>query len=255
MSNYSGKGFVKISRSVQNTNTYNNMMALGVYTHCLIRAVFSPTIVYGRNLKAGQFITSCKKFAEECNLQETKMRRILDRLKNDNLITIETPRRSAYCPTNEPAINGMVITVVNYGDTGDESDKDDELNNEQNGKEPNIQPDEQTDNNIRTKNKKKIMDIKDCATPERDKSLSSIAERIAEHFVENGFAYDGTGRGGLTGLLISKLKEGYSENDLMTAFDTYKCESSRRRKQNQVGYYLIVLESQNVYGPEKRGKK
>ena len=241
-------------RSVQNTRSYQNVRALGVYTHCSYRAVYAPTIVYGRLLKAGQFITSCQKLADECHIQPSQMRRILEGLKRDKLIDIETPRRSANHQTNEPTINGMVITVVNYGVSGNESDEEDEQNDEQDDKDPDQHPDEQTDNNKRIKNnkQKKSSSNKECAIPEGDKSLSSIAKRMAEYFTKNGFIYDGTGKGGLVGLLISIMKDGYSEKDLITAFETIKPELPRNKMKDHVAYYLTTLNSQNVYGPEGR---
>ena len=141
-------GWVRFMRSITNTKTWDNPNATAVYAHCLMRANINPEIVKGVPLDAGQFITSTKRFAEECNLSEKQMRSALDLLESDNLIKRSLIKNRAGNGANNATRSGTIITVVNYGFDGDQGKEE----SKQQGKQPDGQPGNSIINIINKKN-------------------------------------------------------------------------------------------------------
>ena len=175
MADYTGGGFIMIQRTFQNTRAYRDPDATLVYTHCQMRANICPVNVRGIQLKRGQFLTTMDDFGNECGMNTSKMRRVLQMLENDGLITKESAEKATEKPakkatgkptkktTEKPAKKatktGTIITVVNYGFSEVENGKSDGENDGETGEESDRQTGEENDgetgNSIIIKNKEK----------------------------------------------------------------------------------------------------
>ena len=99
-------GFIKIHRKIIDTSIYLDSEAVHLFLHLLLKASFKERkIIFDKqfvDLKRGQFITGRKKLALETGISESKIYRLLDIFKSDNLIEQQTNSRYS------------IISIVNW---------------------------------------------------------------------------------------------------------------------------------------------
>ncbi len=129
-------GWVKLMRTITETRSYDHANALMLYIHCLMRANISDVIYKGVPLKRGQFLTSIRQMADECDMTYDQARRAFEMLEADSLITKKPANKAlGNAPRNMPQNTpkntpnympgyGTVVTVVGYGfaDSSSQSD-------------------------------------------------------------------------------------------------------------------------------------
>ena len=291
MADYTGGGFIMIQRLYQNTRSYSDPDANHVYIHCQMRANITPVTVHGVRLERGQFLTSIDRFASECGMDESKMRRILKKLEGDGLIiresagkVTEKPTKKATekvtdKPTEKATKNGTVITIVNYGLSGIEQEKSDGETDGETDEESDGESDGQTDDSIIIDNKEPISKkeenyflqgsrYKEGTDPKGVPPLDSVASSspsdrsfvknpeaisLAEILANTGFEYAGHGAGGLPGYLARQLNMGYTREDILNAYQTMCQDPGLDNVDNHVGYIGQVLASMYQNGQCERG--
>ncbi len=97
-------GYIKLYRKLIRWGWYQDNVVKSLFLHCLLSASFRDFDWMGRNLKAGQFITSRKHLAEDLGFSEQQVRTALKKLESTQEITIEATNRFT------------IITVVNWCD-------------------------------------------------------------------------------------------------------------------------------------------
>lgn len=118
-------GYIKLYRKLIRWGWYQDSVVKSLFLHCLLMASFKDFDWRGRNLKAGQFITSRKRLAEELGFSEMQIRTALKKLESTKEITIETTNRFT------------IITVMNWGlYQSDEDLNNQDLNQQITNKQP-----------------------------------------------------------------------------------------------------------------------
>jgi hypothetical protein len=82
-------GYVKLFRSIEDWEWYNDGNTFRVFLHILLNANHSAARWQGIALNPGQKITSIEKIAEELKLSRQNVRTALNHLKSTNEITIQ----------------------------------------------------------------------------------------------------------------------------------------------------------------------
>lgn len=72
---------------------------------------------------------------------------------------------------------------------------------------------------------------------------NEVANELADNFKRRGFKYAGKGKGGLEGLIARYIKEGYTENDLLRAFNKMADASKGNPIKDHVPYFSSILKS------------
>ena len=279
-----------IRRLFQNTCAYRDPDATLVYIHCQMRANISPVIVRGVRLQRGQFLTTMEDFGNECGMNESRIRRVLKSLENEGLILRESPEKVTGKPTekvtgkptekvtDKATKKGTVITVVNYGLPGNESEKSDGESDGQNDGESDGESDGETVNSIIIENKKPKKENREKghgrSTEEGTQSkgvppLASVhqgadqpgqsfvknetAMQLAEEFIKRGFVYNGHGGGGFPAYLAHMMKIGYTERDFRKAFDRMCGASKQTKIRKHVGYFDTILAAMYESGECEKG--
>lgn len=116
-------GYIKLYRKLIKWGWYQDSVVKSLFLHCLLMASFKEFDWMGRNLKAGQFITSRKHLAEDLGFSEMQIRTALKKLESTKEITIETTNRFT------------IITVINWGlyqsdEENDNQDLNQQITNE-----------------------------------------------------------------------------------------------------------------------------
>lgn len=112
-------GYIKLYRKLTKWGWYKDSVVKSLFLHCLLMASFKDFDWMGRNLKAGQFITSRKHLAEDLGFSEMQIRTALKKLESTKEITIETTNRFT------------IITVMNWGNYQSEDEFDNQDFNQQ----------------------------------------------------------------------------------------------------------------------------
>lgn len=84
------KGWVKIHRSLQGWEWYQDSATLHLFIHLLILANHKPAKYKGVTVNPGQLITGRKKLSQETGLTERQIRTCIKRLKTTNELTTKT---------------------------------------------------------------------------------------------------------------------------------------------------------------------
>lgn len=118
----SGKGWIKVSRSLLEWEWYDRSEMVHLFLHLLLRANYTESRWRGVTVGRGQLITGRKKLAMETGMSERKVRTCLKNLEATGEVTSE--------PTNKFSL----ITLVNY-----EKFQDDEGETDQQNDQPSVQ--------------------------------------------------------------------------------------------------------------------
>lgn len=138
-------GWIKLHRSVMRKGYYGKSEYLAVWVHLLLKANHSKTEVLldGRmtSIDAGSFVTSRSKLAQELNLQESKLERILKCFKTGQ--QIEQQSFSKY----------RIISITNWSEYQEsEQQNEQQMNSKRTANEQQMN----TDKNVKNvKNEKK----------------------------------------------------------------------------------------------------
>lgn len=95
-------GFIKLSRRLTDWEWYDDPNVLTVWIHCLLSANWKDNRYHGTVIPRGSFITSYARFAQECGLAVTTVRRCFEKLQSTGEISLHVTRRGTY------------IKVLNY---------------------------------------------------------------------------------------------------------------------------------------------
>ena len=87
------EGWIKIHRKILDWEWYGNVNVLGLWLHLLLKANYSDKQWQGIVIPRGSLVTSRQHLAEETNLSEQQVRRILKLLENNQQITIKTTNK------------------------------------------------------------------------------------------------------------------------------------------------------------------
>lgn len=97
-------GWVKLYRSLTKWEWYTDPNTLSLWVHILISVNHEPKKWKGREIEAGQMVTSIAHLAEECGLTIRQARTALEHLKSTGEVTCEATNKYT------------VITVVKWAD-------------------------------------------------------------------------------------------------------------------------------------------
>lgn len=112
-------GYIKLYRKLIQWGWYQDNVVKSLFLHCLLTASFKDFAWMGRNLKAGQFVTSRKHLAEDLGFTEMQIRTALKKLESTEEITIETTNRFT------------IITVMNWENYQSDNDTNNQVFNQQ----------------------------------------------------------------------------------------------------------------------------
>ena len=96
------KGYIKLHRKILDNGIFENAELLKVFVWCILKANSEPAIVFGRQVKQGQFITGRVSAAEELRLAPSTVYDRLQRLKKLKYIKIDSNKKNT------------LITVIKY---------------------------------------------------------------------------------------------------------------------------------------------
>ena len=192
-------------------------------------------------------------------MNESKMRRILKLLESEGLIVRKSAGKVTdkvtEKPTDKTTKSGTVITVVNYGVQGHDNNQDDEETDEETDEEC----DGQTDDSIikkkeyRTSNNREICvkeNLVNLVEPAKAKASTrqtrpsfdnSRIAKISAGLHERGYQHTGHGAGGEYGLIGSLLKQGYTEEQLLSAAEI--AAESKENRPDHIDDYTAFLVS------------
>lgn len=100
-------GWLKLYKSLLKWEWYHDVNTTRLFIHCLLRANWESQNFMGVEVKAGSFVSSFRKLAEECNLTEREVRTAINHLKSTHELT-----QTSYSKFT-------VFTVVKWGDFQD----------------------------------------------------------------------------------------------------------------------------------------
>jgi len=95
-------GYIKLYRKILDNGVFENGELLKVFVWCLLRANTKPKTVFGRKLKAGQFVTGRNSASQELQIPPTTVYDRLMRLKEFGYIEIDSNTKNT------------VVTVVKF---------------------------------------------------------------------------------------------------------------------------------------------
>lgn len=96
------KGYIKIHRKILDNGVFENAELLKVFVWCILKANSEPATVYGRQVKAGQFVTGRAAAAEELKLRPSTVYDRMKKLEKLKYITIDSNTKNS------------LITVLKY---------------------------------------------------------------------------------------------------------------------------------------------
>ena len=88
--NFINNGYIKVYRDMRLWEWYKHPYISRLFMHFLLCANHKDNKWQGKTIKAGSFITSRQKLAQELNLSEQKIRTGINKLKSTNEITSST---------------------------------------------------------------------------------------------------------------------------------------------------------------------
>lgn len=95
-------GYIKLFRSIENWEWYDDMPTFKLFVHCLLRANHQPREWRGIKIDRGQFVTSYEKLAVGAGLTKKQVRTAIKKLKSTGEVA------------HEGHTQYSVITVNNY---------------------------------------------------------------------------------------------------------------------------------------------
>ena len=109
------KGFTKVFRKIYEDNYFKkNKDAFYVFNYFIAKCNYEPKEWNGKMIKRGQFVSSFRHIADECFLDISRVRRILNKLKKDKRINWKSYKTYT------------VFTVLKYADyQGEDAQKTD----------------------------------------------------------------------------------------------------------------------------------
>lgn len=96
------KGYIKLHRKILDNGIFENAELLKVFVWCILKANSEPAVIYGRQVKAGQFVTGRVTAAEELRLAPSTVYDRLQRLKKMKYIKIDSNTKNS------------LVTVLKY---------------------------------------------------------------------------------------------------------------------------------------------
>lgn len=87
------EGWIKIHRKILDWEWYEDANILGLWIHLLLKANWEDKKWKGIVIPRGSLVTSRQHLAEETNLSEQQIRKILKLLENNQQITIKTTNK------------------------------------------------------------------------------------------------------------------------------------------------------------------
>jgi len=170
-------GYIKLFRRIKEWKWYKKIKTFKAFIHCLIEANYTDKEFEKEIIPRGSFLTSRKKFAEECGLTEQETRSAWTNLKSTNEITIKSTS------------HGTLITVVNYENYQPLLEN---LTSESTSVLTNNQP-ANNQQITTTKNNKEIKEYKEEIKKEnikRKKFVKPTVEEVSSYCLERGNAID-----------------------------------------------------------------
>lgn len=89
------KGYIKLHRKILDNGIFENAELLKVFVWCILKANSEPAVVYGRSLKAGQFVTGRVTAAEELRLPPSTVYDRMQRLQKMKYIKIDSNTKNS----------------------------------------------------------------------------------------------------------------------------------------------------------------
>ena len=99
------EGFVKLPREIVYWRWFSDPDVLRLYIFLLTKAAFKKTEYKNETLEAGQVLTGRKLLAEQLGINESKVRRLLEKLKSSGDISVKSTNKYS------------VITLLKWGET------------------------------------------------------------------------------------------------------------------------------------------
>ena len=96
------KGYIKLHRKILDNGVFENAELLKVFVWCILRAGAEPAVVFGHNLKVGEFVTGRVSASQELRIAPSTVYDRLKRLEKLGYIKIKSNTKNS------------VVRVVNY---------------------------------------------------------------------------------------------------------------------------------------------
>ena len=97
-------GYIKLSRRLTDWEWYDDPNVLSVWIHCLLSANWRDNRYHGEVIPRGSFVTSYARFAQECGLSVTTVRRCFDKLKSTGEIDLQVTHRGTRVKVHKYAV-------------------------------------------------------------------------------------------------------------------------------------------------------
>lgn len=149
-------GYIKLYRKLVQWGWYQDNVVKSLFLHCLLMASFKDFTWMGRNLKAGQFITSRRHLAEDLGFSEMQIRTAIKKLESTEEITTETTNRFT------------IITVLNWANYQVDEEIDNQVLNQQITNKQPTDNQQITNKQPHRKNVKNVKNVKNNNTRTRE---------------------------------------------------------------------------------------
>ena len=200
--------YIKIDRKILDWEWYRNLNTCRLFFHLLLKANWKDGRFEGKEIPKGSFVSSVARLAEETDMTPREIRTGLDHLKSTGEVTIKSYSKYS------------VFTVTNYHCYQD-CDKQ-----ATNSRQTN---DKQTTSKRQTNDKRTttIEEKKEIKEGKNNNNYSVLFERVWKEYPrkkEKSSAYKAYN---------TRLKEGYSEDDLLKATQNYAAECKKLGTQDR----------------------
>ena len=198
-----GEAFIKICRKMLKWEWYDNVNTRILFFHCLLRANWEAGSWHGIDYKPGEFVTSLPNLATGCGLTIQQTRTALSNLQSTGELTVKAFSQ------------GRIITINNWNKY--QSVTDDATGNQQ---AINRQPNRQSTGNLTPV--KEYKNIKNKELKNNNKYMGDFETfwKIYPRKKEKEAAYK---------CYRARLKEGYTEEQLLSACKAYAAECEKNR--------------------------
>ena len=193
----SGKAFIKVYRKFLEWEWYSDVNTSRLFIHCLLKANWKPAKWKGQTIEAGQFVTSLANLADETGLTVQQVRTALEHLISTGEVT------------NKSQSKYRIITVNNWNCYQEDNRVDNK----------------QITNNQQTNNKQ-VTTIEEREEIKKKNNSNNIYNNAFEIFWS---AYPNKkGKDRAYKCYLQRVKEGFTEEQLLTACQNYATYCERR---------------------------
>ena len=149
-------GYIKLYRKLIMWGWYQDSVVKSLFLHCLLMASFKDFDWMGRNLKAGQFITSYKSLSKDLGFSVQQIRTALKKLESTGEITSKSTNKFT------------IVTVMNWENYQVDDFEDNTVSNNPSTNEQQTNNKQATNKQQHRNNVKNVKNVKNNNTRARE---------------------------------------------------------------------------------------